>query len=157
MKQAEYEKYQAMGLDEFTRLPDNVKFEVMSHARELLQASSRMSELAKKLADSENAKVIMLDTAKKLQVATMAERKQNRINALRDEIVELESDITAIEKQFPNVTNWRKQFVNEIAKVFAERKQARETRKAARIAEREKLVKELQALAEQTKGLINPA
>ena len=157
MEQKEYERIQAMNPAEFGKLPDEVKFAVMQHARELLNASSRMSELARKLSEDSAVKAVILDNAKKIQVASMTERKMNRIQSLREEIAELESDIQAIERQFPNVKNWRSTFKAEIDKLFVQRKADRDARKNARVEARARLVKELQELAAQTAGMVNPS
>ena len=147
MEQKEYERIQAMTPAEFGKLDDDTKFAVVQHARELLNASSRLSSLAQKLADDSNAKTILLDKQKKLQVASMVTRKLERISAMKDEIAEIESDIDEIRKQFVNVENWRKTFADEISALFKSRKEAREARKLARVKAKEALIKELQELA----------
>src|SRR3990167_8557347 len=118
MNQQEYEKYQALNAGEFGKLPDDVKFAVFTHAKTLLTSASRMSELARKLSESGNVAAVEADKAKRLQIAAMIERKFLRTQILQDEIKEIAKDIAEIEKQFPNVKNWRSSMKDEISKLF---------------------------------------
>lgn len=157
MNQKEYERIQALSPAEFGKLPDDVKFAVFQHAKELITAQTRLSELAKKLADENAGKALVTDKAARVRVAAMVARKERMIAEMENRIAEIAEDIAEIEKQYPNAKRWKTDYRADIDSLFTERRQAREARKQAREKARKELVRELTELSASVGGMVNSA